>query len=94
MDQKEVIWRIWQKSLEFMKRQSFLIRKIPIYREMFSDGKEVYMGRTLEEFQYKIRNILSGELPSLQNSGYRLVRQKDIRKIGMKLQSIYEEVEV
>lgn len=70
-----------------------LIRDIPIYKEMFSDGKEVYKGKTLEEFQDKIRKILYGELPSLQNSGYELVKQKDIRKIGIQLKAIYERVE-
>lgn len=69
-----------------------LIRDIPIYREMFSDGKEIYMGRTLEEFEDKIKKILIGELPSLQNSGYDLVKEKDIRKIGIQLQNIYENM--
>lgn len=70
-----------------------LIRDIPIYREMFSDEKEIYKGRTLEEFQNKIKKILVGELPSLQNSGYELVKQKDIRNIGMQLKAIYEGIE-
>lgn len=69
-----------------------LIRDITIYREMFSDGKEIYKGRTLEEFEDKIRKILSGELLFLQNSGYKLVKEKDIRKIGMQLQAIYESI--
>ena len=74
-------------------RIPILIRDIPIYREMFSDGKELYKGRSLEEFKDKIKKILAGELPSLQNSGYEVVKQKDIRKIGMQLQTIYESME-
>lgn len=69
-----------------------LIRDIPIYRDMFSDGKEIYKGRTLEEFQDKIGKILTGELQSLEESAYKLVEEKDIRKIGIKLQAIYKNL--
>ncbi|OOP74324.1 glycosyltransferase family 4 protein [Clostridium beijerinckii] len=73
-------------------RIPILIRDIPIYREMFTDGQEVYKGKTLEEFQDKIRKILDGKLPSLQDLGYNLVKEKDIRKIGMQLKAIYESM--
>lgn len=69
-----------------------LIRDIPIYKEMFFDGKEVYKGSSVGEFQDKIRKILIGKLPSLQDSGYKLVKEKDIRKIGMQLKIIYESM--
>jgi len=69
-----------------------LIRDIPIYKEMFSDGKDVYKGRTLGEFEDKIRDILWCRLPALQDSGYKLVKEKDIRKIGMQLKIIYESI--
>lgn len=69
-----------------------LIRDIPIYKEIFSDGKEVYKGRTLGEFQDKIRKILFGRLPALQDSGYKLVKEKDISKIGMQMKIIYESI--
>lgn len=69
-----------------------LIRDIPTYKEMFSDGKEVYKGSSIGEFQDKIRKILIGRLPALQDSGYKLVKEKDIGKIGMKLKTIYESI--
>ena len=69
-----------------------LIRDIPIYKEMFSDGKEVYKGSSIGEFQDKIRKILGCRLPALQDSGYKLVKEKDIRKIGMQLKIIYESI--
>lgn len=69
-----------------------LIRDIPIYKEMFLDGKEVYKGKTIGEFKEKIEKILTGRLPLLQNSGYELVKEKDIRKIGMQLKSIYKNL--
>ena len=69
-----------------------LIRDIPIYKEMFSDGKDVYKGRSIGEFQDKIKKILIGKLPALQDSGYKLVKEKDIRKIGMQLKIIYESI--
>ncbi|MBV7274018.1 glycosyltransferase [Clostridium sp. PL3] len=70
-----------------------LIRDIPIYREHFSDGKELYKGSTLDEFQDKIKKILVGKLPSLQNSGYKLVKKKDIKIIGKQLREIYDGLE-
>jgi len=67
-----------------------LIRDIPIYRETFSDGMNVYKGSMLDEFEEKIRKILDGELPSLQCSGYKLVEQKGIKDIGKQLKIIHE----
>jgi len=74
-------------------RIPILIRDIPIYREHFSDGKELYKGSTLDEFEDKIKKILNGGLPSLQHSGYKVVEQKDIGIIGAQLQDIYEGLE-
>jgi Glycosyltransferase len=74
-------------------RIPILIRDIPIYRDNFSDGKELYKGSTLDEFQDKIKRILAGTLPSLEHSGYKVVEQKDIRLIGKQLKAIYKGVE-
>lgn len=67
-----------------------LIRDIPIYKDDFSNGKDIYKASTLEEFQDKIEKILSGKLPSLKDSGYKLVEQKDIKNIGSEVKIIYE----
>lgn len=69
-----------------------LVRDIPIYRNSFTSGQDVYKADTLDEFQDKIEKILSGELPSLKESGYELVKQKDIKKIGCQLKLIYEGI--
>lgn len=69
-----------------------LVRDIPIYRSSFTSGQDVYKANTLDEFQDKIEKILSGELPSLKESGYELVKQKDIKKIGCQLKLIYEGI--
>lgn len=70
-----------------------LIRDIPIYREIFSDGTDVYKGSILDEFEEKIRTILAGELPSLQCSGYKVVEKKGIKDIGKQLKIIYDALE-
>lgn len=67
-----------------------LIRDIPIYRDAFTNGQDIYKASTLDEFQNKIEKILSNELPSLKDSGYKLVEQKDIKNIGSHLKFIYE----
>lgn len=66
-----------------------LVRDIPIYKNSFKSGQDVYKASTLDEFEDKIEKILSGELPSLKDSGYKLVKQKDIRRIGAQLKLLY-----
>lgn len=70
-----------------------LVRDIPIYKQLFIEGKEVYKANSLDEFQDNIEKILDGRLPSLQLLAYNAVKQKDIKFIGDKLRTIYEELE-
>lgn len=69
-----------------------LIRDIPIYEGWFEDGVNIYKASSLPEFETKIKGILEGSLPSLVEEGYKIAEQRDIKKIGEQLKSVYEEV--
>jgi 1,2-diacylglycerol-3-alpha-glucose alpha-1,2-glucosyltransferase len=70
-----------------------LVRDIPIYEDL-TDGKCVYKGIDLQQFQNKINGILSGKLPSLTENGYNTVQQKNIREVGKQLAKEYEKLMV
>lgn len=69
-----------------------LIRDIPVFDEWLTDGVNVYKAKTLDEFEYKIKKILDGDLPNLTCEGYKVAEKRDIKKVGKKLISIYKDV--
>ena len=69
-----------------------LIRDIPVFDEWLIDGENVYKAKDLEEFKIKIKGILKGDLPNLTEKAYKVALDRDIKKIGKKLISIYESV--
>ena len=69
-----------------------VIRDIPVFSEWLEDGKNVYKAKNLEEFEDKIKGVLSGKLPDLTEEGYKLALSRDIKKVGKKLISVYESV--
>ncbi len=69
-----------------------LIRDIPIFDEWLEDGKNVYKAKNLNEFEEKIKKILSGELPNLGKEAYKVAKERDIKKVGEQLKKVYTEV--
>lgn len=69
-----------------------LISDIPIYEGWFEDGKNVYKASSLYEFEQKTIGILEGKLPILVDEGYKVAQERDIKKIGSKLKTIYEKL--
>lgn len=69
-----------------------LIRDIPIYEDWLEDGKNVYKGSNMMEFEEKIREIVEKRLPDLTEEGYKIAKDRDIKVIGSKLKQIYEDV--
>ena len=68
-----------------------VIHDIPIFC-FLEDGKDVYKAKNLDEYEEKIRGIINGNLPSLVENGYKKVLDKEIKTVGKKLISVYEEV--
>lgn len=71
-------------------RQTCLIRDIPIYEE-YLHMKDVYKGKTNEEFIKLIQGIIKGELPRLTEQSLKNVEERDIEKIGSQLVNVYRE---
>ncbi len=68
-----------------------LLRNIPVYSDWLRDGKDVYKGQNIDEFQDLIRKILEHEVSDLTEAGYQVAKERAIEKIGAKLREIYEE---
>lgn len=71
-----------------------LIRDIPIYEGWLKDGKNVYKGNDMFQFQSKIKSILNQELPSLTENGYKVAQERNIKKVGKQLIQEYESLMV
>lgn len=68
-----------------------LVRDIEIYSKV-RDGIEVHKAATLEGFEEKIKGILEGRLADTSIQGHKLVQNKDIKSVGLKLKTIYEDL--
>ncbi len=73
-------------------KTSALIRDIPIFEDWLEDGLNVYKAKDVDEFEAKIKKILTGKLPCLGDKSYDVAKERDIKTVGKQLKSIYEEV--
>lgn len=69
-----------------------IIRDIPIFEEMLEDGKNVYKAKTVDEFEKKIRGVITGNLQKVGERAYKVAEERDIKKVGEQLKKVYEEV--
>ncbi len=69
-----------------------LIRDIPIFDEWLEDGVNVYKAKDVNEFETKIKDILTSKLPYIGDKGYKVAEDRDIKKVGLMLKDIYEQV--
>lgn len=72
-------------------KTDILIRDIEIYENLI-DGKEIYKAKTIDEFEEKSIKILEAQLPSLKEEGYKKAEEKSLKKIGIRLKEIYEDL--
>lgn len=68
-----------------------LIHDIPIF-DFLREGIDVYKAKDIEEYEFKIKGILSGKLKSLVNNGYEVVEEKEIKRVGEQLIEVYKKV--
>ena len=59
---------------------------------MLEDGKNVYKAKTVDEFEEKIRGVITGKLKKVGESAYKVAEERDIKKVGEQLKKVYEEV--
>ena len=69
-----------------------IIRDIAIFEEMLEDGKNVYKAKTVDEFEEKIRGVITGKLKKVGESAYKVAEERDIKKVGEQLKKVYEDV--
>lgn len=69
-------------------RANVITRRIPVFGWL-REGIDCYKADSVEEFRAAIRGVLSGELPSLRETGHAAVADKDIGRIGVKLAEVY-----
>ena len=68
-----------------------IVSDIPIY-DSLKDGVNIYKAKGVDEFERKIKSIISGEALDLTGEGYKLAKDREIKKIGLKLKKVYEKV--
>jgi len=54
--------------------------------------KNIYKGKDLTEFQVKIKDILSNQLPSLVEGGHKIAKKRDINEVGKQLKQVYSKL--
>ena len=69
-----------------------VVRDIPVFKGWLEDEKNVYMAKDIQEFENKIKKIISGKLPSLVDEAYNIANERKSKNIGEKLKDVYEEV--
>ncbi|MBR3362543.1 MAG: glycosyltransferase [Bacilli bacterium] len=68
-----------------------IVSDIPIY-DILKDGVNVYKAKDVDEFEKKIKLVLSGKALDLTKEGYKFAKERDIKKIGFKLKEVYQRV--
>ncbi len=69
-----------------------IIRDIPIFDGWLEDGKNVYKAKDVDDFEFKIKEFMSGKLKSVSKNAYSVAIERDQKNIGKQLKSVYEEV--
>ncbi|MDO5568933.1 MAG: glycosyltransferase family 4 protein [bacterium] len=69
-----------------------LIRDIGVFDGWLEDGVNVYKAKDIDEFEIKIKKILTGELPSLVKEGRKVAEERDLTIIGNQLKHVYDNV--
>ena len=73
-------------------KQNAIIRDIPIFEGWLEHGKNVYKAKDVDAFEKLIKRFFNNELKDLTKEAYEVAKERDLRIIGKKLKSIYEEV--
>ena len=59
------------------------------YREL--EEETGYKAKDIDDFEDKIIGVLEEKLPDLTEEGYKVAKERDIKKIGKQLKEAYEE---
>ncbi len=73
-------------------KQNAIIRDIPIFEGWLEDGKNVYKAKDVDEFEKKIKDFFSHNLPSLVDEAYEVAIERDLKTVGKQLKNVYKDV--
>lgn len=73
-------------------RQKLIVRDIPVFDPWLKDNVNCYKATNIDEFENKIKQILTGKLPNLEEEGYKVAEKRNIKSIGKKLYQVYKKV--
>ena len=73
-------------------KTNMVVRDIPVFDGWLKDRQNVYMAKDIDEFKYKIENIINGKLPILVNNAYQIAEERKSENVGEKLKKIYTDV--
>lgn len=73
-------------------RQKLLVRDIPVFDGWLKDGVNCYKAKDIDEFEEKIKQIVTGKLPNLEEEGYKVAHRKNMKNIGNAMLKVYESV--
>lgn len=73
-------------------RQKLLVRDIPVFDGWLKDGINCYKAKDIDEFEEKIKKIITGKLPNLEEEGYKVAHRKNMKNIGNAMFKVYESV--
>lgn len=69
-----------------------LIRDIPNFDGWMIDGVNTYKAKNLDEFEDKIKKIVTGELPDLTKKAYEVAVERDLKNVGKQLHEVYDDL--
>lgn len=68
-----------------------LLRDIPVFSDWMTDKINCYKGHDTEDFTEIIKNIVNGKYISLANQGHEVAQERELSKIGLQLEQVYEK---
>lgn len=69
-----------------------IIRDIGVFEDWLTHKENVLKGKTIDDFVNNINYIYNNDTTKLVENAYHVVEQRNLKDIGYKLKSIYEEV--
>lgn len=70
-------------------KQNVLVRDIPVFNGWLKNRENCYMGKNNEDFEKIIHQHFNHLLPDLSQKGFEAASERNIDKIGKKLESVY-----
>lgn len=73
-------------------KNNIVLRDIPVFEDWLVHEKNVYKGKTNNDFIYLIKGIINKDLPDLKENGYTVACSRELTIIGKELLKVYNEV--